>query len=607
MTPVRSHPLVQGAILSAQIGTVYFLLLSFVFPGFFSPYWPVHADAYMFIPSAKHWLAENSPLLIPRPLGFVLEQYLHAYGLRTGLFLNALIPLVSIALTVQVARRWLSIERPHLVSLLSYLSCLIAHPGFYVAHTYDQFSNLEYFFAILGLFLWLVRPVGPVTHARLWLVCSLIFASAFCKEAYCLSLAALWGYLWFVERRDTPVLAPLLAALVGSAGSFVYMRLSGAVFTSGQQAYEVVATPQSVLDTLGAYLRPNLVWPIFLLLTGTYLLAWREGKFIRTLLLSVAGVLALIPYAMLPRHFASFYSWSAMPLFAAPMLLIGNAATAQFFPANGKCRAGFNRAFAFSAAGLVGLSLIAWQKYYSQQRWTLDRQQEQRLLLTGLKASNRTLLPGSRVLISGMNLIFHPFQWPAFASTLFPNASEIDFVTYSTGEQKLGRGDPSRTDGTKVRFIAPVQVTGELIARTNRVILFNETGQIVGEFSPPYSASLTAGALGPFPGNPLDCIRYPKLWESKSALETGADITPVLLALGATRYDPEYDPIAEAALQGAIAIIPDNPYPYFYLGTLKERRKELPQAQHWFVLARDVAARTGASNPVFDEGVKRTR
>jgi hypothetical protein len=603
----RNAPFSKGAQLVAVIVVVYFLVLTFIFPGYFSPYWPVHSDAYIFIGSTKQWLAEYGSHTIPRPLGFALEQVLYAFGLRTGLFFNALVPLCSMVLTVGVICQWLAIDRLHPVSLLAYLICLMANPNFYVAHTYDQFSNLEYLIAILGLYLWVGRPAGRITRLRTSIVSVLVFASAFCKEVHLLSMIVLFGYVWFVEHRDTPVVwLPLTAAFAGPACAFAYMRSGGAIFTSGQQSYDVILAPQSVVGTWWSYLKPNLIWPVLLLLIGALVLARRDGKIGKALILCFSGILALAPYALLPHHVSDFYSWSAAMLLTSPVLFIGSISRTSLTHVNRRYGPLLKWSNTIATAGLAGLALVAWQKYYAQQQWTLDRQQEQRLLLTGLEESNQSLSPGSRVLVSGMTSVYHPFQWPAFAGDVLRNAGQIDFVSYNVDELSLSQSEHSRTRDTKVRFISTAEVTIQFIKQIDQVILFNESGRIVGHLSPPYSVLLVQTFMKSLHGEPVDCVRYPKLWENRAVLAAGADKPYDLLALGAARYDPAYDSIAEVALQRAIASIPNNPYPYFYLGTLKERRGEIAQARQWFALALDTATRTGASNPAFFEGVMRT-
>ncbi len=419
--------LTVGVCLSLATLIVYVLALRWLFPGYYRPLVPFHADFYDYTGTAFAPL--SSVLHLPRIASALAMYALGHLGLRGLMAGGIAIALGSVTLTIWLVERLL---RPPLVSLFCvaccYLLLLFAHPDFYFEHRHDVPAEISYLALILALHagLWWLRTGKRFALAASGLSC-LVFAlskETFFLSAFCLALLLCVREREQLLRRGFWMLA-LIAAAEGI--SLLWTQHVQSPFLNPAAAlsnpYHISFAPLSMLRNFWFYLRQLLTpaMAVFLLLLPLVLEQSRERLF--AIGFVCAGLCALIPHAALPNHLVSEYAWIPAPLLFAPVLLVACAASTNWR----KCT------LIALAVAVTALSFAGRDGYRHRYRdpglgWSLT--QEQRTAKFQQSWPRLTNLPpGSRIVIAGLETPFLPWTSLLFSEHQFGPGKEWFVLT----------------------------------------------------------------------------------------------------------------------------------------------------------------------------------
>lgn len=571
MTEARSGSIREIIVLTCIAFGVQACVFQLVFPGYFSPLWPHHSDFYM--PLQLHHSPTPFAMLLrwPRPIGAFYLTAVGSLGLHLSILATMVVVLLNCALTAVIARRSLGIERGGLwlTAFVAYTFLLFSHPRCYFIYTWDMLAQVSYLLAALAALLllfyesWLAVAVSIV----------LLFLALLTKETYAVSalvLATAWGlYRYSSDRRRA--LAVAAAPLLTFGASLFVSALNGSPFTGARgtdhDTYKLVLAPRSLAAEWVRYaaeFSANRIATVLLPVTAVLLFvlaAQRTARWL-PLLLIAAGAAAWLPNSVLPNHHFAGYSWSAGYLFFAPVLL-GPRLWASGLAAR--------------AVGAV-LTLIAFvspafakELYKSDElRWDMAQESTQRKLLPALDALFRAIPEdGQRqILVTGINFPYSPFAY-GWSLSDFPNASraQIDVLVY---------GGPTPNPQGRVRFVSKDQV--DLVHYDEVWAFGNDGGLVLDGPAPKHLGESYASDVGL---EALDLLLYPELLK-KAASRSQEDAGGRLLTCGATLLDYSEFTGAEKCLTRASEAIPANPYPYYFLGLIREKQGDTREAHRMF-------------------------
>jgi len=562
----------------------YFFCLQFVFPGYFHPLYPHHDDFY-FPPGLScdgHSLLEK--LQWPRPLGFLAMEFLGKLGLKGYLAVLVLVTLANAALTMALARR--IFEQPiSWFPALAYCVLLFAHPDFYVDYLHDAFGTLSYFYLILAMHAWYSYRE---TSDRRWpVICaSLILAIAFTKETYFVSALGFWLIQIYLCRGAQRRMGLLLLAcsglsfVAGLAGNAHSMKTLLHVKTDVSSAYYVSLAPESVVRGFWFY-ASRLFHPagLVLALGGVAVLYRRREQMIMAGALVVAGVCALLPYAVLPNHLDSMYAWTGATLAFSPVLFFSR-------PFN---RQGIRRTAAVYAGvgALAFLSIRTSMADYQEHGWAIAQEKVNRNIIDSYPALKR--LGGSvrKVLVTGLDMPFQPFHTATYMRAEFGAGREWTVVV---PERSAGKGDQP------VRSCPPSAVQ---LRDYDAAFGYGEDGALIGQW-------MRAQLQDAPTRERKDRILFPALNPIFDALAKDPGNWETLLRAGIV-YSKwgEMDAAADYLERSAELSHHQNPYPMFFLGQVREAQGRLPEARRYYSEA--VAMDSGQANPAFRAALERVR
>jgi len=307
----------------------YAASLVWAFPKEFHPLVPYRADLYAPVALLGEPLTEV--LFYPRPVVYLLQRGSGLLGIHGAIAASIAVVLLSVALTPVLISRFCGV-RVNVIAFLTFLTLVFTQPEFYFQHRFDMFSVAAWFFMLLAVFAadrWLRE------HGGRSLVLALFFllAMALSKETYDLSAPVLLAALcvYHCRPREWRKVALFLGGacfveLAAECFNMVrFLHYAGAVPASSPYAPDF--HPASIVAGLVHYLRallPLTQLSVLVLAVLLVVVAFWEQK--RTLLMAlaflVAGVAALVPNALLPRHDEIQYAWNAAPLLFAVVLFV---------------------------------------------------------------------------------------------------------------------------------------------------------------------------------------------------------------------------------------------------------------------------------------------
>lgn len=582
---------------------VHALVLAFWFPGYYRPLWPHHSDFYIPAALAQSGFGLADYVRLPRPAAAMFLGAIGHLGIRGSMAAVLAVIFLNLVLVAALLRRVLRLRLSvaFASAFAGYSALVFAHPFFYVFATYDSVSQLSLLLLLLAAACWM-RAQGERSGIGWWLgaaaLCQLAFLA---KETYgpgAIVLAVAWG-AWHWRRDWRRALAPSVTLAATLALALAINRLNASPFTGSADTatspYHIVLAPASLVSEWTRYARDGLSAPtlvvLFLVVAATLLAPDRRWRW-TVIPLAVAGMLAWLPNAALPNHHDAGYAWGATPLLFAPVLLVPFA-LAAIVP----------HGFAWAAAPLVLLGTVAGG-HAPGSDWVLQQEARQRKLLQSLKPMIARIAHergGSRILVSGIDFPFSPFDHGlALRSMGAPHGTQFDVVQY----QPRGPGIPAFPSldavPSGVRFVPAPLVD---LAGSSEVWAFRSDGSLVRRAAESeYRAveQTTGQAIG---ANPLV---YPALLDAfAGAAAAGSREEGFrMLSCGSALLAYGNASAAEGCLLKSAALIPDNPYPWFYLGRLRENEGQFAAAREFYWRAVGADQRD-APNPAFRDAVER--
>ncbi|WP_421697801.1 hypothetical protein [Ancylobacter sp.] len=529
---------------------IYAVALRFVFPGYFSPFWPHHTDFFMVNHLRANPVVALRYLHGQRPIGTYLYALIGNAPMRVTIGIIALVTLLNAALSVVIFRRLLALPNTaaFAASAALYFFVLFTAPGFYIFYSHDgmaQLSFLQLLLAGLGFAALKNRHAGGASFA-LFVGATYAFLT---KETYVLtSLSIAFAFLVLSDWRDwrwrlLPGLALAAAALVAAVLSV--RAKSVFIGQGGGGAYRVDLSPLSVASEWWRYATTGVNAALICALAILVLAAWwgrrlegRASPAWLALAAMGAGALAWVPNAALPDHFFVGYSWRGAYLFFLPILLL----------------AGFvqRRWIWGMLAGAVAVILIANpvlnRSAYASGGWVL--QQEAMLknlwLSLGEEIDDLPADRHSRILITGLAAPFAPFPFPRSLDQLLGDkAATFSVVAFVPRENE---------EGTRARYVPLLDSPPE---GYDEIWLMRRDGRLV--------RNLAAGELAqlalPSGTTLVEALNFPELLDTEGVSAHACVKAGVIMQYEVPR------PAIEAVDQ-CVAAQPDNPYGWFWKGKL---------------------------------------
>lgn len=577
MSEARVSLLLEVLVLTGVAFVVEAFVLRFVFPGYFSPLWPHHTDFYMPLQIHNSQQALMDLVHWPRPVGVLYLYAVGGLGLHGSIAATMLVVLLNCALTAVIARHSLGMQRGGLwIAVFAVYTFLIfAHPRCYFIYRWDMLAQVSYFLLAMGMLLLLAfeATAGVVGFA------ALVFLGFLAKETYAPSLVLLvvvFSVLHFRSNRWRAVIGGITPFLA-FAGSLLINRLNGSPFTGTlgdpRSTYSLALSPVSMLSEWMKYAEESaLNWA-----TGGLLLIAVLSPFLLNksslsrwipLLLIISGVSAWLPNSVLPNHHFAGYAWAGAYLFFAPVLLLPLLWSTNLL--------GLVAGAAAFVLALASPSLSEDVYEGAENHWYIEQEAIQRKLLQGLTVLSQAF-PGDatehKLLVTGVNFPFSPFSYGRSLDGILDTSHlQLDVLAYSA---------PVPTSEGKVRFVSRNDVD---LAQYDAVCAFGSDGSLL--LNAPAPSRVASGFTTGDGIDGRDLILYPELfrrWLKFSSQPQSPDNTGAqLLACGATLLDYSELNGAEKCLNRASEVIGANPYPYYFLGLIRQKQGNAPEAHRLF-------------------------
>lgn len=604
------HAILEAIALAAIFLVVHALVLVYVFPGFYDPFWPHHSDYYIAQALAYNEGGVLQILTQPRPLALLLFSLFGRLGIHGSVIASfgvVVANYVGIAMMMRRAFR-LPVGPVLFAAVASFAYLLASHPYQYEFSTWDMFSQMSFLFLLLATSL-MLRGHAP------WQVFLVALMGFLVKETYAAS-AAMLALAWLLYHKKSgarAALSPLAIVLAAFVLAFAINRINGSPFTGGADfagsPYQIVLSPWSVLSQWAQYAVEGVSLAsagVIVLTLASIVLVFGGASAVAMTALAVAvsGTLAWLPNSVLPNHHHSAYAWNGAYLLYAPVILL--AAVFQRGAPGFKLLVSAIVAVAIcSPAGFAGT--------YAKERWTVDNQLRQKRLVTALQGLIAELPPGqSSVVVSGLNGPFSPYDhWQAILS-MHPPAGVHFYVMRYPEKLPSGGASVSAIEGINaargiVSWINPDQLEG---MHADRAWLFRSDGSVARTLD---QQSRLAG-VPDFGISGQDLVKYPDLLEFASAPQAAdagdagdaGDATGFrFLKCGTSFLSYNAPDRAELCLRRSAELIPGNPYSHYYLGKALEALGRFGEARSAYAAA---VANAGASpNPAFNQALETLR
>jgi hypothetical protein len=566
-----------------------------VFPGFYDPFWPNHSDFYGSVALANagnYW----DLLTLPRPVGQLISTLLGQAGVRGSIFLFTCLVVINAVGTIMLLRKFVpAMGNTKLTTFLifgaiPYLFVVFSHPFQYTWAAYDGWATASYTLLLLAALL-------AINRYSVLLIFLSALAAFLVKETYVLSSLCLAGIWWIgASATDKP---RLLRNLIGVFAAvilayFINVRSESIFISDGgkESPYFINMAPDSVMSEFLRYCTEgvSLAGWLYLFLLVVMVLSNRNklgGATALVIALPVAGLLALLPNALLPNHHFGGYSWNAAYLLFSPILFVVILLEARW-------KIGLALAlvtFAYAQPIFLG-------SHYKLNDWSVEQQMLLKRLQTNLSKLLETLpVDGAgTILVTGLNMPFHPFIHGA-ALRSFHELGNTKFAVVSYVKPFTPVIDVFKTPAktNPVVFITPEQVQS---LKFDKVWTFGGDGRIVKHVEQNFHSILgidfahfllfpdAAEFLGVFSGNWVEPDWYQ------------------LLQSGVALIDYNQPELAVLCLTASMAKNSINPYSYYYLGITQDMLGNNTLARDWFTRAVDHDDKL-APNPAFAAGLNR--
>lgn len=573
---LRSHVI----LLAAMVVLVYAASLIWAFPGEFQPLTPHHPDMYQYVGLLSRPALEVAAF--PRPVTFLFYRTAGYLGVEHALAMPIAAVLCA-ALPAPFAIARITGERPPPMAVLAYLVLLFTHPQFYFHHRHDGTAGLATLFVFLVLMaavLWLRAPAWSSYAWTLGLTALMVLS----KETYVLSLPVLVGALCLLDwqnsgwKRAFALTGGVCAVEAVALGydALRFLHFTGPISSSSTYASDL--HPSSILAVFRHYCTDAFspfsvaIWGVALI--AVVALAYRKrAAVIMPLAFVLAGMLALIPNAILPKHYEGQYAWNPAPLVFAVVL---------FVPVASK------RWSALVQAGLLALAIVSVRAngpvYRSPRlQWLLGEEHANARIVRALPEIRGRVAGAHRIIVSGLGAGYHPWDSPDFLRQYFGRDVEWTFIIPGS-QNEIVRPN-----------IAMIRASSVRLAGYECAVRFHENGDVL---------DVLAGSLFRVTATETpEAVLIPSLAMQLAALKTKPEDFMVLLQAGGEALTWGLPERALPYLQHAARVDPTNPYPWFFMGQAERDLKDYDSARENYKKA--IAAAGRDVNPVFMQALSK--
>ncbi|MDR7088685.1 tetratricopeptide repeat protein [Cellvibrio fibrivorans] len=555
------------------------VVLQFIFPGYYDPLWPLHSDFYLPTNISNSGLGVLNYLSKPRPSGMAFFFLIGRFGVHGSIAAIIFVTLMNVAMTATIAKNLLNISFnfQFLATYIIYIFLLFSHPYFYSFYAHDAFSQLSYFFLLIGVLFYsfFFKKSFKISVLLLFIFSLLAFLA---KETFGLAAIAV-SLVWLLYHQKKSVkeaIAPTASVFLALCIVFIYsFTIKSAFITNSNDAYRVEFNPLSIMSNWFEYvsLGYNVASLVGLLLIGA--LVWYKFQvknkssvfFYAACLLGF--IAALLPNSLLASHVHPGYSWTGAYLSFAIIFLVASPHIIH----------GWKRPQIGLFIGLllmVGfISHVVNIKKYSSSanQWVLIQEDIQRNLLNSLKMLVEDLdeKESEHILITGISFPYEPFHYGNSLNNYLSNYDvKIDVLSYSQESTATQRG----------KYISKIPVSNELdLSKYSRIWLFGNDGRFIYLFKNEKINDLfplKKYILFPEVGDVLG-VNFLS-FTSDDSLTSFADGYKLLNA-GNTYLIYQQTDLAINAYKQSARLIPDNPYPWYMIGIELEKQNKLEEAK----------------------------
>ena len=259
------------------------------------------------------------------------------------------------------------------------------------------------------------------------------------------------GLAWRIAETGSWYLAYLAGLLAIEAASFFWTRQLNGPFVNFQaganSSYRIDTSARSVWTTYQFYLE-HLLNPFLVSLVVVALLwFWRTGRTFGTALsFLVAGFATFATHALLPNHRFEEYSWLAAPLILAPVVILAGRLVAV--RPNWAALLG---SVLICALTVLAVSMYAGEYQRKELRWMVDQDRTARNVAASLGRLQQ-ISPPSRILVTGLDLAFHPWLVESFIRDQFDAQISWTVVAGPSADQRTSNRSVQVSPATEVRL-----------------------------------------------------------------------------------------------------------------------------------------------------------
>ena len=583
----------------------YWIALEFIYPGYFDPLWPNHTDYYMPLAVSNYGVGPLSFLGWPRPIGMMFLWLLGMFGLHGSILFVVLTVLVNIAGTSMLVRRVFGVPDgwKFLCGVFAVSFSAFILPSFYSFYTHDTFAHASYALLLAGGWLWWsCRNEWSATKIiSVFVIALLAFLT---KETFGVAAVFMSLMVCFRATGKFERFYPCIAVCAALVIALVYSVAIGSQFVnvaanSVADPYRINISPVSIVVEWFRYAREGMGWVgLFgVLVSASALLVFSKSfdslKSSYFVLLA-AGFLVWLPNSLLPNHHYAGYAWSAVYLVMAPVAVAAALLESRVISTA-------------LLAVIVGASVVygnTSRNKYDEGEWVRTQENTQKNLVRGLELNISQVPVGGatkRVLVTGLSFPFSPFEQP-LSLKYFDQGRHI---VYSVMEYGPSKG-VAPTD-----FVRFVKAGDVVIGDYMQIWGFNKDGErAFVELNPGRFVENISKGLG----SDIDAkilLLYPAL--RSELLDGNGNIQGQvmgdgykLLKIGQELMDYGDALDAEYFLGKASTLLPDNPYPSFFLGKVAQQKGDLKLAEKYYREAVDLQG-GGNKNVYFEDALRRVK
>ncbi|MCD1259517.1 hypothetical protein B5M42_011815 [Paenibacillus athensensis] len=581
----------------------YYLCLKFIYPGYFDPSVPYHADNYVYYTSAIDFHIGGDLFKQTRFVSTIVMSLFADFNFQVFNLCLIGIVLLNIGLTIYFVKLLSGKTKLSMVFVFIYLISIFAHPEFYSNYWFDIYNTIAYFFMINTLIAWLKYKSDQRFIFKI-LPFVTIFLCFFSKETYVLVLLFFWGYQWFYEKEYRRYLSLLILYTIFMYGLVFFQSsfITNSPFinseANNQDTYYISVNPISIVKTYWFYLK-HFTNPFTLvtLIAAFAINFMAKTNWNKMILLFGMGLLTYAPNAVLPNHLFNFYAWLAAPLSFSLIMLVEETYFSHRL---------FNRRSLMVGAAILAFLSIVWnhRSYHSQTSvWILSQEQINRHMLNNFPFIQQQIQPGDHVLVIGATSSFNPFKASKFIDRSFNHIHKSYWTIGVTNESEEKAGT----------YISKKTLEHIHIQDYDKIFVFDEKGYLANFMTREQIKSISDMDSSSLEMNQVDISLIPELMEAQKKLAANPDDTQTLMQVGSSFLQNKVFNKAGFYLERALSLelkkteaVP-NPYLYFYLGNVKENEAKYAQAMELYQKALTGLNNEGQTNAYFNDAVERMK